>query len=347
VTGAGTTTAGQIIGPWATGGTAANAQTDYVVYNANNIALANIAASAENTWGTTYALGNNYTFTTNVGNTTATRNINSLRYTGAGGTIMTLNSFNLNTYGILQAGNTATATIAAAGSGALSTPTGGGNLFLTTGGGFGLTISAPINDNGGAVTPVISGSNIVALSSTASNYSGGTVINSGTLSIGANTNLGAVTGGLTFNNSGGLTFTAGTTVGTAATPGNRAIALNNGALATITTGAFNSSLIGNISGTGGIILAGTSGNTLTINGLLSTQKLLYTENLFRYNCWGRRPIFSTLILLFFFFFNDFLLLHLLLLVRSFFQQAAFLHLFVNCLVLLHLFVNCLVFHLRN
>jgi autotransporter-associated beta strand protein len=271
VSGAGTTTAGQIVGPWATGGTAANAQTDYIVYNTGNVALANIAASAETTWGTTYALGNNYTFTTNVGNTTATRNINSLRYTGAGGTIMTLNSFNLNTYGILQAGNTATATIAAAGSGALSTPTGGGNLFLTTGGGFGLTISAPINDNGGAVTPVISGSNTITLGSTTSNYSGGTVINSGTLSIGANTNLGVATGGLTFNNSGGLTFTAATTVGTAATPGNRAIALNNGALATITTGAFNSSLIGNISGTGGIILAGNSGNTLTIGQTGSTS----------------------------------------------------------------------------
>ncbi|MEZ0256301.1 MAG: beta strand repeat-containing protein, partial [Chthoniobacter sp.] len=271
VTGSGTTTAGQIIGPWATGGTAANAQNDYVVYNGNNIALANIGASAESTWGTTYAIGNNYTFSTNVGNTTATRNINSLRYTGAGGTIMTLNSFNLNTYGILQGGNTATATIAAAGTGTLSTPTGGGFLYLVTGNSFGLAISAPIVDNGGAVTPVISGSNIVTLSSTSNAFTGGVVVNAGTLSIGANSNLGAVTGGLTFNGSGGLTFTAATTVGTAATPANRAIALNNGAIATITTGAFNSSLIGNISGTGGIILAGTSGNTLTIGQSGSTS----------------------------------------------------------------------------
>jgi fibronectin-binding autotransporter adhesin len=121
------------------------------------------------------------------------------------------------------------------------------------------------------VTTVISGSNNVTLSSATSTYSGGTVINAGSVTIGANTHLGAAAGGLTFNGTGGLTFSAATTLGTASTPANRAIALNNGALATITTGAFNSSLIGNISGTGGIILAGNSGNTLTIGQSTSTS----------------------------------------------------------------------------
>ena len=272
------TAANAIIGPWATVGTATNAQTDYAVNNINagttnalGIQGANITASIQTAWGTTYASTNNYTFSA-AQTLSATRIANSLRYTGVGGTILTVGTgSNLNTYGILQAGGTATAIIAATGTGTLSTPTGGGNLYLITGGGFGLTISAPIADNGGAVTPVISGSNTIILSSTTSGFTGGVVINAGSLSIGANTNLGAVAGGLTFNSSGGLIFTAGTTVGTSGIAANRAISLNNFALATITTGAFNSSLIGNISGTGGIVLAGTSGNTLTIGQSGSTS----------------------------------------------------------------------------
>lgn len=270
------TAANAIIGPWATVGTATNAQTDYAVNNINagtvnalGIQGANITASVQTAWGTTYASTNNYTFSA-AQTLTATRIANSLRYTGAGGTILTVGTgFNLNTYGILQAGGAA-ATIAATGTGTLSTPTGGGNLYLITGGGFGLTISAPIVDNGGAVTPVISGSNGITLSG-ANTFTGGIVITAGSLTIGANNVLGAVAGGLTFNSSGGLAFFAATTVGTSGTATNRAIALNNFALATITTGAFNSSLIGNISGTGGIILAGTSGNTLTIGQSGSTS----------------------------------------------------------------------------
>jgi hypothetical protein len=59
ITGQAANAANTIIGPWATVGTAANAQTDYAVYNINGgtpnalgVQAANIAASAETTWNT-------------------------------------------------------------------------------------------------------------------------------------------------------------------------------------------------------------------------------------------------------------------------------------------------------
>jgi autotransporter-associated beta strand protein len=79
VTGATATPAGQIIGPWATTGTAANSLTDYAVYNAAGQVLpAAIAASAETTWTNS---ANAYTRNSGAAATllTATRNINALR----------------------------------------------------------------------------------------------------------------------------------------------------------------------------------------------------------------------------------------------------------------------------
>jgi autotransporter-associated beta strand protein len=284
ITGAATTT-NTIIGPWATVGTAGTVQTDYATYGYSGGTMN--AATGANTGGAATAAGitganvtavtafptaSAYSTTANmtlsaVANLTANTNLNTLRYSGAAGTVA--GAFTLGTFGVLQAGS-GTLTINPT---AVTLPTAApGSIFLTTGNTFGITVSAPINNNGAnAATVVLSGQNIVILSSTTSNYTGGTIVNSGTLSIGANTNLGAAAGGLTFNGSGGLTFTAGATVGTSGTAGNRPLALNNGALATVTTGAFNSSLIGNISGTGGIILAGTSGNSLTIGQTGSTS----------------------------------------------------------------------------
>jgi autotransporter-associated beta strand protein len=79
VTGATATPAGQIIGPWATTGTAAGTQTDYAVYNASGQVLpAAIDPSEESTW-----LFNTDAYTRNSGATatrlTATRNITALR----------------------------------------------------------------------------------------------------------------------------------------------------------------------------------------------------------------------------------------------------------------------------
>ncbi len=261
VSGATATPAGQIIGPWATVGTAANAQTDYAVYNAaGNVLPANITAvTTDATWTAAHALTSNYTLS-GATTTTATRNINSLRYTGAAASLTIGTGFNLNTYGVLNAGS---GVLTITGGTGLSTPTGGGNLYLTTGNNQGITVASPVLDNGGAVAVVVSGTSTVVLSATTSNYSGGTVVNSGTLSIGNNANLGAANGGLTFNGTAGLTFTAATPLAST-----RAVTLNNGSVVTVATGNFANSIAGNITGTGGFNIAG--GNTLTFSGTGNT-----------------------------------------------------------------------------
>jgi autotransporter-associated beta strand protein len=79
VTGAGTTSSGAIIGPWATTGTTAALQTDYAVYSGNYVIPANIAVNNDQT---TWSTGNNYTFDAAT-TLTATRTVNSLRYSGS------------------------------------------------------------------------------------------------------------------------------------------------------------------------------------------------------------------------------------------------------------------------
>ena len=217
------TAAGQIVGPWSTYGTTAASPTDYAVYNSDGthgrIVNASISATAENTWGSAA----NVTLS-GATTLTATRTINTLRYTG-GVQVLALgaSNFNLETYGILNGGSGLT--ISSAGTGALTTPTGGGYLYLTPGAAA-ITVSAPINDNGGAVTLVKSGSNTLTLSSTTSNFSGGVVINAGTLSVGTNsdTNLGAASGGLTFNGTATLGYSDGLVLN-----GNRTVTINAGA----------------------------------------------------------------------------------------------------------------------
>jgi autotransporter-associated beta strand protein len=82
----------------------------------------------------------------------------------------------------------------------------GGQIHMTTGTvNGGITVDAPINNNGGAVTLVKNGVGTLILNSTTSDYSGGTVINSGILVFGSGT-LGS--GGITINggSSGATTF---------------------------------------------------------------------------------------------------------------------------------------------
>ena len=230
VTGAGTTTGGQIIGPWyTTGANAVNtASTDYAVYSSDFIAQANIGGSAETTWTTA---ANAYT--TSAGATvtlTGTRTITALRNTGAT-TVLTLASgANLETYGLLN-GAATLLTVAPGTGGALTTPTGGGNLYLNAGAAA-ITVSAPINNNGGAVTLVKNGPNTVTLSGT-NNFSGNVIINDGTL---------------TFSN----------------------IASWGGASKNVTF-AGNGTLISSVATySGGIIDTGISSNTATIQGTSST-----------------------------------------------------------------------------
>ncbi|MFN6336509.1 MAG: beta strand repeat-containing protein, partial [Sphingobacteriales bacterium] len=161
---------GGIIGPWATWGTTAAAQTDYATYNrtaggavnAFGIQNANIAATAENSGS--WIGGANVTLSGGT-TLTATRTVNSLRYTG-GALSLTLGANNLETYGLLNGGS---GLLTVNGTGALTTPTGGGSLYITSGGNA-ITVASSINDNGGAVALVKSGASALTLSGT-NNYS--------------------------------------------------------------------------------------------------------------------------------------------------------------------------------
>lgn len=240
------TPAGQIIGPWLVTGTGAATCNDYAVYDASgNFLAAAIAASAETTWTNA---ANAYTFS-GATTLTATRNITALRYTGAANTLTLATGANLGTTGILNGGS-GTLTIAPGAGGVVTLPsTTSANLYVSASNGQGITISAPINDNGaGVLTLVNTGTNTTTLSATTSTYSGGTVLNGGTVSVAADTNLGVAGTGITFNNSATLTQTAQINFGT------RTITLNNGALATITSGNIGGpTFAGKITGTGGLI----------------------------------------------------------------------------------------------
>ena len=95
------------VGPWATVGTSATAQTDYAfitdVSGTKYVTAANIGATAENSGS--WVGGANVTLS-GATTLTATRTVNSLRYTG-GGLSLALggSSFNLETYGILNGGS--------------------------------------------------------------------------------------------------------------------------------------------------------------------------------------------------------------------------------------------------
>ena len=184
------------MGAWATTGTGVGgaSQTDYAfitdVGGIKYVTAANIGATAQDTWTS----GANVTLS-GASALTGTRTLNTLRYTG-NQQALALGANNLETYGILN-GGTGLLTISSASTGVLTTPTGGGHLHLNAGN-SNITVSAPINDNGGAVTLVKNGASILTLSSTTSNFSGGVVLNAGRLNFTSNANLGSG-GGITVN----------------------------------------------------------------------------------------------------------------------------------------------------
>ncbi len=231
ITGESATAVGGIIGPWATWGTTAAAQTDYASYNitggvtnAFGIQNANIAATAENSGS--WVGGANVTLS-GATTLTATRTVNSLRYSGSAQSLaLGASNFNLETYGILNGGS-GLLTISSAGTGGLTTPTGGGNLYLTSGSNA-ITVSAAINDNTGAVTLVKNGAGTLTLSSTTSNFSGGIVLNAGQINFNNNANLGSG-GGITVN--GTATIDGGDQYSLA-----RTLTINDGALLTLSNG---------------------------------------------------------------------------------------------------------------
>lgn len=216
VTGAAEITAGEIVGPWATTGSAANIQTDYAVFDAAAQVLpANVAASTEDTWA---SAANAYTTSGAAVALTGNRTMSALRNTGTTATITLsdgASGFNLATNGILNAVNSQLTIAPGSVAGAITAPgTSGGHIYINTGGSraFALTtnnntinnnlsidISAPIIDNGGPVTLVKTGDTSVLRLTGTNTYSGGTVINAGILLVGADSALGASSGSITLN----------------------------------------------------------------------------------------------------------------------------------------------------
>jgi autotransporter-associated beta strand protein len=179
VSGSGTTTAGQIIGAWATTGTTAALQTDYAVYDGNYVRASNIAANDdETTWVSTENVNLSTTATL-----TAARTVNTLRYSGAANNLV-LGGNNLETTGLLNGGS-GLLTLTSTG-GVLTTQTGGGNLYVTTGS-AGITSGAAIANNGSdAITLVKSGSAANLILNGVNTYTGDTIINAGVLQVGTN-----------------------------------------------------------------------------------------------------------------------------------------------------------------
>jgi autotransporter-associated beta strand protein len=268
---------GEIIGPWATWGTTAAAQSDYATYNrtaggavnAFGIQNASIGATADTTWTDSTKAYTNNTSALALG--AAVHNMSALRNTAATATItISTASGNLNTYGLLNGVGTLL-TVAATGTGALSTPSGGGNLFVTTGSGA-ITVSAPINNNGlDAATLVKSGSGLLLLNSATSNYSGGTVINAGQLRIASNAALGNSSGSITLNGGALLGNTTNPQVGNA---GGANITSARDVIVGVAGGSIgahgnnNFTTSGKLSGTGTLTmlaLGGGGGQTLNFN----------------------------------------------------------------------------------
>jgi autotransporter-associated beta strand protein len=166
--------------------------------------------------------------------------------------------FILNGTGVLDlsgltTGGTTAGSIEGAGSvflGSNNLAVGGNNLSTTFSGviqdvgGFGGT--------GGSLTKT--GTGTLTLSG-ANTYSGGTTVNAGTLAVSSDANLGAASGGLTFN--------GGTLQWGASFFSNRSITLNAGG-GTFDTQANIVTLLGGISGSGGLTEVGTG--TLVLGG---------------------------------------------------------------------------------
>jgi autotransporter-associated beta strand protein len=176
---------------------------------------------------------------------------------------------NLGTYGILNSGTAPLAIGRTAAGGQLTLPTSGtGNLYVTTGlatnagvntGLSGrIAIDATIVDNGGPLTLVKNGAGALRLQGTNS-YTGGTVINAGTVIFTNGTSGGNFgTGGITFNGSGALSFGPNYSFGFAqggTTSLSRPVTVNNGAIAGFYFNTPNTTMniSGDITGDGGII----------------------------------------------------------------------------------------------
>ena len=260
VTGATATPAGQILGPWATTGTSTGIQTDYAVVDASGRVLpAGIAGSASGVWTTAanaYSVGASETLF-------ATRNIAALR-NNSGFTVTLALGSNLGTNGILGNGS-----ISQGSGGYVTLPsTAAGNLYANAGSGT-LIMSAPIRDNtaSGVLTLVKSGANILTLA-TANSFSGGLVVNAGSVSLTNALALG--TGPLTLF--GGSSLDQGSAANTLTLATNNPVTVNgdftfNGSNSlNLGTGAVS---LGTTPGTTRTLAANGAGKVLTLGGVIA------------------------------------------------------------------------------
>ncbi|NBW87553.1 MAG: hypothetical protein EBR23_12210, partial [Planctomycetia bacterium] len=242
-----------IIGPWATIGTAANAQTDYAVYASGQVVGAGMTASTETAWTTA---ANAY-FQTASNTLTATRTITALR--SAGNNInVTLGQFNLETYGLLQADTNAQFFTVTGGAGVLRQPgTAPASMYLNAGRER-MLISANIQDNTGALTLVKTGSSALTLSGL-NTYTGGVTVDQGNLNLAATNSVFTTalgTGTVTMS-SGGIDATTGVLAGTGTTLFNN---ITNNTLVINGDFAANSNGTSNLYfGTGAVSLGTTPG----------------------------------------------------------------------------------------
>ena len=264
--------------------------TSHTFNNGDAVVFSGTTAPTGLAFGTVY-------YVVNVGSGTfqvsATSGGTAINITGAGtavkvtGATMLSSGNNLGTYGILNGGS-GTLAIAASGTGALTLPsTTSGNLYLTAGGSSGVTVSAPITDNGsGALTLVLAGKQtfqggtvppgggiwLAPVSGSPNSYSGGTVINSGDIFVNHGTSFttetafGAAGTSITFN--GSASYNALFPGGNSQTSTNaHPIVLNNGAIMGVFFSGNVETLVfsGAISGNGGVAFQHPNNVTETIN----------------------------------------------------------------------------------
>ena len=174
----------------------------------------------------------------------------SLTIGGAGIINESVNAQTLNVSLALSANqtwNADTGNIVAAGTTVL-----GGGFTLTVDGPFNTTINAAIDASAGGL--IKNGAGTLTLAG-ANAFTGGVTLNAGIVSVGSDGNLGATSGGLTFNG-GTLQTSAGITSA-------RAITLSAGG-GTFNTNGFNSTLSGVLSGAGSLTKSGAG--TLILTG---------------------------------------------------------------------------------
>ncbi len=250
---------GGILGGWATVG----GGTTWAVSGGNGSAAGSITALNSYT-NDAWASGNNTTVTL-ASNNIASATTNSLRFNSPSADTVALSGTNtitsggiLLTPGVLGNNETITGgTLKSANSQDLIV-----NQFDKYGA---LTIGSIVANNGPfPIGLTKSGPGTLALTNASNSYSGGTFINQGTLSIGADGDLGAVptspTTNLTFSGAGGtLQFTAGATIS-----GNRSMTIGTGSTATIDSRASAVVYSGVVGGAGGLTVissTGSSGNS--------------------------------------------------------------------------------------